>query len=187
MFSDGSASITNVSFRENKADLTGGGLFMYNNATIYNSKFLSNEFGGCGGGLAVWYGNVEIRDFIFSYNQAYCGGGLSLDGPSSGNFTNLTVSFNHAIGSTAAGEVYVINVETWSSFTNLLLLGNTSTYVGGAIIFYGQGPTITNATIVGNTASDSGYVIYNNSVNPALINSILWMNSIEHVEVPGDF
>jgi predicted outer membrane repeat protein len=64
-----------------------------------------------------------------------------------------------------------------SSFTNLLITGNSAANGSGIANFDNSEPVFVNATIYGNHASSAGSAIYNSDSSPILTNSIVWGNT----------
>jgi predicted outer membrane repeat protein len=143
----GSPTLSQLVFRENKANYGAG---FYNDA-----------------------GSPTLTNITFTGNSASRGAGMYNINISNPILTNVTFSGNIATnrggGMSNAGSNPVL--------TNVTFSGNSARLGGGMQNVFGSNPTLINVTFSSNTATTSGGAIYNTeSSNPTIINSILYGN-----------
>lgn len=168
----GTFSFSNVIFKNNKNDASGGGglrVFVSAGNPVLNiiaSKFMSNSSENRGGGAYI-YGNsstvypiTSIVNSLFYDNSSASstlgGGGLSLSTGSQNTVTNCTFYSNKATN--AAGEGGAIHVanspSTYLNLYNSILNGNTSGTGTSNDIFKGtDAPALIIKNTLGQTAN----------------------------------
>ena len=189
--------------------ITVGSMFLTTQDTTYISSTIID---GNSSGSVVTFENSEnssavLCGFIITNGYAYEGGGISFSG-SSPSFVNVTITGNSASysgggiycvfsspslqnvtisGNTAYGSLGYgggICCDDYSSpcLDNVTIGGNSAIRGAGISCSYNSNPILQNVTITGNTASYGGGIICFNS-NPVLINSILWNNSPQEIQI----
>lgn len=159
IFNQGSLTIVNCSFIENRAD-RGAGIFNNGNGTVNvdHSIFLQNSATiDDGGGIANWNGVVTITNSVFSDNVAnYAGGAIFSAGPltsiTSSSFTN-----NSAIYGGGIANWYLSTVEVGNS----TLVSNSSLAYGGGLYINSGIGTVNNSTFFNNETQLGGGGVYN--------------------------
>jgi CSLREA domain-containing protein len=150
---NGSVEITNASFANNFAHISGGGIFLQSSAGIMNvitgSDFLENETGSYGGGIYNSSNcSLEITDSMLVDNlaNAYYGGGIA-------NYGAIEVMGTTFTGNTAdsGGGMYVSSASTQNAITNSTFTDNIATNYGGAISSHGS-LVISDSHFEGNQA-----------------------------------
>lgn len=180
--------LENVSFENNTAVSSGGGLFsegstvnvlnseFTNNHSLYDPGF-PNQFGG--GGMFCYGGSSYVENVIFFNNTAISnGGGFSLNF-SDAFMNNVYVTENSALAS--GGGAYM--TQSISELTNLLVINNSTEGSGGGLSIngtWGEYPLLTNVTIA-NNYSIMGGGICTMLGGPRLTNCILWNNEPEEI------
>ena len=147
-------TITNCTFRENRASI-GGGMYVESSPTLINCTFSDNSADG-GGGL---YNNGDASD---------CNPVL-IDCTFSGN----TATYN-------GGAVYNLGRRAKPTLTGCEFIGNRVSEGGGGAIRnnISGSPTLNNCLFAGNSAATFGGVIRNsNSGNTKLTNCTFSANS----------
>ena len=175
--------IRNVIFRDNMAELAGGGLFneetsvfidqctfqncnartgggIYNsrsNMTISNSTFINNS-GENGGAMANNF-NVTglIKNCLIRDNQAKNGGGIYLF---SSGITRIESNIIHSNIATISGAG-IHNLDgSHPIITDCDIRGNRANNQAGGIHAFRSSPTVINTNVSGNRSSNEGGGIY---------------------------
>jgi hypothetical protein len=143
----------------------GGGLFNYSNSspTLTNVTFSNNTAISSGGGMYNYSSSPTLTDVTFSNNTAtnYSGGGM-YNKSSSPILTKVTFSNNTA---NYGGGIY--NNSSSPTLTDVTFSSNTAHTYGGGLYNYSSNPTLTDITFSDNTASEGGG-LYNESSDPNL-------------------
>jgi predicted outer membrane repeat protein len=158
-----SPTLSDVTFRGNHADTSGGGMFNW----------------GQGGGAS----SPSITNVTFSGNSADGGAAMVNDGNAGGvsNPTLNNVTFaDNAAGASAGGMLnYGVAGTSSPTLTNVTFHGNSAGVHGGAMsnLGYSSGvsaPSLTNVILWGDTApSLNGPEIYNDEGTPSISYSIV--------------
>ena len=111
----------------------------------------SKSQAGSGGGLFNDGGTLALTDVIFAGNTADTGGGLYNNG-------TATLSSVQILGNRAAGGGGLFNSgpDGAMTLTDVAVIGNAASDVGGGLMNAGGTVTLTNATVAVNTASNKG-------------------------------
>jgi hypothetical protein len=149
MYNDnGSPTLSNCTFSENNANVSGGGMYNYfqSNPTLTNCTFTGNT-APSGGGMHNRDGSAPmLTGCSFSDNLAgWAGGGMA-------------------------------NLNSNPTLTNCLFSGNTAEYGGGGMKNLDSDPNVTNCTFSGNSADSRGGGMYNEDSNPTLTNCVFCGN-----------
>jgi hypothetical protein len=151
IYNDGTLTVTDSTFSNNKATvLSGGGIYNIGTLIVTNSSFLSNS-ANYGGGI-VNLGNTTVEDSTFSNNTVAASGG-GIYGNTNGGSTTLIVK-NSTFSNNAASDYGggIANISTLT-VTNSTFSGNTATSGGG--LYNNDGTVIViNSTFANNSASD---------------------------------
>jgi predicted outer membrane repeat protein len=199
----GEHDLANVTFSENKAHLTGGGLFNANGTvaltevdfsgntavsgggifngidgsmTISHSRFTSNTTTVNDGGGIANQGVLNIRDSEFETNQAKVSGGALFAYAGKVTIDRSTFKENVAKGFDGGA---IDNNGAELAITNSTFSGNEATRNGGALSTDGhiKPDKLTNVTIYANKASGNGGGVYVNNGEFSLVNSIIANNA----------
>ena len=185
---EGHIDVVNCTFEHNFGG-TGGGINSHNGANIFNSTFRNNKAEYNGAGIYVINGQTNIINCVFHDNFAKRqGGAIRIQGPTyieNSTFYNNTASLTEGNGYTGfagnGGAVRVtdgdLNIES-SVFKN-----NSAHFAGGAISVGDDSQystthyqlNINNSTFDGNSAIFGGGIEANDGIN--LTNSILSNNT----------
>jgi len=175
IFNYATPTLTDVTFSGNTAIEEGGGMYCIQNSnpTLTNVSFSNNQAYDNGGGVYSEQCSPTLTDVSFIQNAATSGGGMS-NNASNPTLENIAFSSNHAY---FGGGVY--NTAASSPvLTNVSFSGNNATYCGGMYNIASSNPTLTNVSFSGNDANYYGGGICNRSTsNPVIKNTILWGNS----------
>ncbi len=177
------ATITNCIITDNRASAWGAGIYSYaSSLTITNCTIANNSLGaGEGGGIQGYSSDLTITNCTISGNRAYLnnGGGLYIGGFSHVTITNCIITDNRATYD--GGGIY--SYASSLTITNCIITDNRGGSDGGGIWWNKSDLTITNCTISGNRARrGNGGGVYNWSLRPKIINSILWGNKPNEIE-----
>lgn len=155
----GTVTLSSCTFRDNKADYYGGGVYAAASAknvvTIQNSSvFSGNSSGTDGGALYADSGNLVVTSVSFTDNQAVSSGGAVGTGASvSAEFTKATFSGNKCLESGGS----VLNAGTLL-LKKCNISGSNARYGGGV---YNTGKlTVTDSQIIENDCTENGGGIY---------------------------
>jgi predicted outer membrane repeat protein len=164
-------------------------LMIYGNIdeSTHISGFTIQNGTGCvygqGGGLYI-EGSPVVDNMVIKDNNALLnGGGICVNLNSSPTFRDLIVKNN--TGELGAG-IYVTGSTI--DMQNCIISNNSANSNGGGV-FIAHAPSGTileNVTITGNTAAESGGGIYCEDSSPSLVNSIVWNNLPEQIEIYSD-
>ena len=198
-------TITDSIIRSNHAKL-GGGFYFYScpePPTVSNCEIIEN-LAYSGGGLYWRYTSPTIINSRIKKNQAYTwpdptlptdsgvGGGIFCGVPRSSfhpSITNSIISKN--IASKSGGGMHAESIDrcTRSIFmTNCLISGNKAGQGGGLFVEKKNGCdiafTFKNCTIAENKADSGGGIYYSEASSKSkIINTIIWGNSIDQVNI----
>jgi len=184
-----SPTITNCTFRGNRA-FSGGGMYNSNaSPTIIYCTFSENEAYDNSRGGGIYndsYSSPNIENCTFNENKAMWGAGIYEDStyrPSSTTITNCTFRRNAA--SRNGGGIH--NSSSSPTIANCTFSGNTASAQGGGIYNWKSDSIIVNCTFNGNSVSSFYYGsgIYNHESHPTIVNSIVWGNTpvVEHGQI----
>jgi len=173
--SNSSPTVSNCTFAENSAFLSGGigdGGGMYNlnsSPTVTNCTFSGNDAGGSGGGMYNSNSSPTVTICTFSDNTAYQGGGM-YNLVSSPAVTSCTFSGNSSANPSGGGGMYNYynsspTVSKCSFYDNV-----GGTWGGGMYNYDNSSPIVTNCIFSGNMAPDGGGGIANLSSSPTVTN-----------------
>ncbi|MEP7355762.1 MAG: choice-of-anchor Q domain-containing protein [Anaerolineales bacterium] len=159
----GTASLVRTLLRGNRSGKSGGGIFN-NDAgaiTLAGSELRANitptgTVSAGNGGALYSEGQLAIRDSLFQGNQARYGAGLM----AAGSVTTTTVTidrttFSQNEAGQDGGGIWVDNVYTRVTLTDVLIQGNTALNGGGMVHHYG-GASLNRVTLSGNHAGELG-------------------------------
>jgi len=140
LFNDsGSPTVTNCTFRMNRASNSGGGMYnRYSAPTVTNCIFSVNSAGNYGGAMRNYQSSPALTNCTLIGNSANSGGGMGSSNSSSPTVTNCTFS------------------------------GNSAKDGGGMYNWNGGSPTVSNCILWGNIAG-GGAQIYNDGTSSATV------------------
>jgi len=144
---NGNVTLTNNTFSNNSAVLSGGGTYVEGSGTLINNTFSGNTASTSGGGAYV-VSSSSLSNNTFSGNTAVSGGGAHVGNGS-------TLNSNTFSNNTASNDGGGAWVGSSSTLDNNTFNGNTANDVGGGAYVNGSG-NLTNNTFSSNTASDDG-------------------------------
>ncbi|HPF36384.1 MAG TPA: right-handed parallel beta-helix repeat-containing protein [Candidatus Krumholzibacteria bacterium] len=140
---------TDLVFRDNTAELDGGGaVVVFAPVLFQNCEFLNNHCGRDGGGLFVPSHNTVLLECLFQENRADADGG-AFDGNGRCRIELCTFRDNHADQSGGA-------VQIAESITDCVFEGNSAGGAGGAVLLAAES---TRSEFVGNEAGLFGGAI----------------------------
>jgi len=175
---DSSPTLTDVTFSGNTAGSSGGGIYLVaSSPTLTDVTFSGNTAEGDGGGMYLYSSNPTLTNMIFSNNTAgSSGGGMYLKSSSNPTLTNMIFSNNTA--ENGGG------MRLWESSPTLInvTFSNNTAENGGGMRLIDSSPTLINVTFSNNTAENGGGMRLIDS-SPTLISSIIWDNSPESISI----
>ncbi len=151
----------------------GGGMYIDGSPTVRNCVFSENRANAFGGGICThWdgYSKPVLTNCVFTGNYAGSGGGMLNHASSEAMLVNCIFLANWAVN---GGGMH--NYIGEPSVINCTFSGNSATNMGGGIYNNDSNLILTNSTLVGNSANEGGG-LYNYNSSPALTNCILWGN-----------
>ena len=148
--SNGSPTLTGVTFSGNSANSYGAGMYNFDSSSpvLTNVIFTGNSAGTRGGGMSNIHNSSPI-------------------------LTNTTFTGNSA--GTRGGGMYNENTSS-PTLTNVTFTGNSADAEGGGMYNLNNFGTLTNVTFTGNSAGTEGGGMYNVISNSTLANVIIWDN-----------
>lgn len=148
----GSPTISNCTFRGNRARRWGGGLCNENGKPRLTRCIFSHNYAQYGGGIWNLAGSPVLISCVFSENWAMYGGGMYNYDYSQPRIINCTIH------------------------------GNSAKFGAGVYNNKQCSPKLINCTFVGNSAEGKGGSLHNIcSSSPELINCILWGNEPDEI------
>lgn len=167
MYIGGTSTITGTTFKDNKSELYGGAIAVFNaQINLENSKFIGNTAEAGYGGAIASSGNVSLNSVVFENNEAkgadsYGGAIVMNKAYSKGNLTvSGNSSFNNNKAEGKGGAVFsdsVINIiadtDEISFIDNTAALGNDIYLSDGTLNVSGSANTIINGGIAGTAGS----------------------------------
>jgi predicted outer membrane repeat protein len=178
--SDGTTTLTNVTFSANSADSTygssgGGGAVIYRGAaTLSGVMFVDNVTKQDGGGLHCGaMQSLSLTDVTFAGNVAenHGGGFYSYYNPSSTILTN--VAFTGNSGGDGGG---MYNEESSPTLVNVEFRDNIATFsAGGGMCNHYASPTLTGVSFIGNRAHAGGGLL--NGYASSTLNDVEFVNN----------
>ena len=182
---DGTLTITNSTFSNNRVDWQGEGGGIFNSGgtlTIINSTFSGNSATSSGGAIYNASVTLTITDSTFSDNSApggawaTGGGGIYNSGDGLLSITNSTFTGNSAAHS-GGGGIYCYHCTL--SIINSAFSGNSAS-AGGAIyhIYNDNGASsITKSTFSGNNANTGGGIFNASDAVLSIANTTFYSNT----------
>lgn len=167
MYIGGTSTITGTTFKDNKSELYGGAIAVFNaQINLENSKFIGNTAEAGYGGAIASSGNVSLNSVVFENNEAkgadsYGGAIVMNKAYSKGNLTvSGNSSFNNNKAEGKGGAVFsdsVINIiadtDEISFIDNTAALGNDIYLSDGTLNVSGSANTVINGGIAGTAGS----------------------------------
>ncbi len=174
--------ITNLTLINNNAGNFGGGLYCDNSNPILTNNIFTGNSASWGGGIyCMMYSDAILNNVDITGNS---GGGIWLDLFSDAILNNVKIIDN-------IGSGIYIHTLSFPSLTNIIISGNVATKGAGifcgSIASSGSGPQFTNVTLVNNSATSVGggvYCEYNG--NAYFENCIFWNNLPQEVFFRSD-
>ncbi|HUS72140.1 MAG TPA: hypothetical protein VMY06_03665, partial [Sedimentisphaerales bacterium] len=143
----------------------GGGLFNDSGSpTVTNCTFRMNRASNSGGGMYNRHSAPTLTNCIFSVNSAEIYGGGMRNYQSSPALTNCTLIGNSADSGGGMGN----SNSSSPTVTNCTFIGNSGKVGGGMYNWNDSSPTVSNCILWRNTAS-SGAQIYNDGTSSATV------------------
>ncbi len=187
MYNDGTHTpgtnpyLTDVTFSDNSAVISGGGMFNYNsNPDMENIIFRGNTAPSGGGGGLFNAGTrngvlpMQLTHVTFEGNAAFNGGGMYNDNGT--NLTMIDVTFSGNVSSSDGGGMSN-NLNSSPTLTNVTFFANTAVDQGGGLYnITDSSPTLKNITFQYNSANEGGGIYNSMNSNPVIRNTILWGN-----------
>jgi predicted outer membrane repeat protein len=172
--SSSNPALTNVTFNNNSAADSGGGMFNVSSSPVLtNVTFDNNSAASYGGGIYNGSSNPTLTEVTFNSNSAYNGGGMC-NYSSSPKLTHS--AFNDNSATDKGGGIYNSNYSS-PSLANVTFNINDANY-GGGIYNNLSSPSLVNITFNANSATFRGGGVYNESSSgPTFANVILWGDS----------
>lgn len=178
---------TNSIFRNNTAEVCGGGMDMDNgsNGNLSNVLFTGNTAGEDGGGLYGWKSDVTLNAVRFIGNHAVNNGGGMYNYNTCNPKLTYTIFTKNTAGNNYGG--FGLERNSTATITNTLFSRNQAVNNGGGLGSednHGSAATLilTNVTVVNNSASSGGGG-YDYGTTTQLRNSIVFGNYPDDVDI----
>jgi hypothetical protein len=172
-----SPRLTNVTFMENSATQSGGGMFNENHSspTLTHVTFKGNTATSFGGGMDNFLSTPTLTDVTFLDNLAGNGGGMN---NTYSEPTLANVSF-HKNGLT---DVYgkgggMNNFYSDPILTNVTFSENSPTFSGGGMYNDGSNPILTDVTFYKNAATHSGGGMTSRGSSSPILTNVTFQNN----------
>ena len=156
----------------------GGGLYTsHAPATLEEVRFVNNHAQITGGGMHSFSSYLKINNSSFVGNTATEQGGGMFNKRGLQRMMNVSFLGNSAISADGGG---LYNDNSAPELTNVLISGNSAGFDGGGMLNYNSRPVLINVTVSGNHARNHGGGLANVGVTVAveIKNSIIWNNSV---------
>jgi hypothetical protein len=146
--------------------------------TLKNLRITSNQ-SSYGGGIGCLNNSSPfIYNVTLIGNNGFYGGGIYCFNNSSPHLRNVRITGNFAND----GGGITCSSSSDPLLENVLIVLNSAAYGGGVCILFSSRPVFINVTIANNSSSLSlGGIYCNVSLDPILINSIVWNNPLSAV------
>lgn len=146
--------------------------------TLRNLRITSNH-STYGGGIGCLNNSSPfINNVTLIGNNAHYGGGIFCWNNSSPHLRNVRISGNFATD----GGGLSCSSSSNPLLESVLIVQNSAAYGGGVEILFSSSPIFKNVTIANNSSALSlGGIYCNVSLDPILINSIVWNNPLAAV------
>lgn len=146
--------------------------------TLRNLRITSSH-SSYGGGIGCLNSSSPfINNVTLIGNNAEYGGGIYCWNNSSPHLRNVRITGNFATG----GGGLSCSDSSNPILENVLIVQNSAAYGGGVEILFNASPVFKNVTIANNTSALSlGGIYCNVSLDPILINTIVWNNPLASV------
>ena len=164
IYSSGSITLNNVTFKDNYADY-GGAIYVSKQCIINNALFSENTVSNDGGAI-VALERITINKTIFESNTAPTSGGAIYS-------IGITTINNSKFIKNKGEFGGAINTWTYTTINNTELADNNAEY-GGAVYVAGK-TTINNVTLTNNIASENGGAI--SARDETTINDAIFFNN----------
>jgi hypothetical protein len=146
--------------------------------TLKNLRITSSHSSYGGGIGCLNNSSPSINNVTLIGNNASYGGGIYCWNNSSPHLRNVRITGNFA---TDGGGI-TCSDSSDPLLENVLIVQNSAAYGGGVCILFSSSPVFRNVTIVNNSSSLSlGGIYCNVSLDPNLINTIVWNNPLAAV------
>jgi predicted outer membrane repeat protein len=155
----GIATLTDVTFSDNKALCCGGGLYNLASAKLNNVIFDGNSAKSQGGGIYIqgeWGGSVEYSKGSLANNSAFDGGGIAND--SKLKVTDVTFTGNKAdkFGGALNTGVSGTSWNVTANLSNVTINSNSAVMGAGIANSGGSSLVLSNSTLYDNEAISGG-------------------------------
>ena len=200
--SEGSPTLTNVTFSGNKASSAAGGMFNSKGSPILTNVTFNGNEATRGGGIFNREGNPILTAVTFSTNSANEGGGMYNEGDSptlnevtfdgnradvhggglyneQGNPKLTKINFNNNRADNFGGGLY--NEQGNPKLTNVTFNNNKAFFEGGGLFNMNGNPTLTDVTFDGNWAQFFGGGMASWTGSPILTNVTFSSNSAVYI------
>lgn len=168
----GVPSLENVSFEGNRADY-GGGLYNLRSDFVADGmSFIENQADSTGGGLINVEGRSSVWNVTFRGNEAQNAGAVSEFG-TEGEIIDARFVENTAQGDAGAALL----LESKSTYANVVFYGNEAFQgEGGAVFGIASDHALRGVTAVRNRAANGGNALAGIVDQATVVNSIFWEN-----------
>ena len=182
---DGSPSLFNCSFQDNRADNEGGAIYNADSSpTLTNCSFQDNRADNKGGAISNDDSSPTLTNCSFLDNLAGSSGGAIQAGKRGGAIHSIggssaifNCSFLGNQANSAGGAIYLESSS--STLTNCSFEGNKASGSGGAICLKSTSTSFTNCSFQGNLAGNGGGAIRDDDSTLTLTCCILWNNALQ--------
>ena len=165
IYTEGSLTVNNSTFKKNNADSEGAIAIMSDNVAIYNSSFDNNYAGRYGAAIYSWAGcdKVIVDNSNFTNNHARQVGGAILFVGENCQISNSYFE-NNRVGDLMGGfggAISISNTGNSTSIFNCIFNKNSATMRGGAIYWMNdsyKNAVIANSNFLNNSAIYGGAV-----------------------------
>ena len=179
--SNGTLTLSGVTFTENEASWYGAAIYTEGPLNIFDSTFVNNYTDGNGGVINNHKADILIEGCLFSNNEAVDEGGAVHN--YAGDVTIHSSVFTGNKSGAGGGAVTNLSGATME-IANSVFSGNSTNLNGGAIYnFLTSNMNIYNSTISGNWASGDGGGVYSQNGSTLLLaNTIVSLNESNSVD-----
>ncbi|MFC1583122.1 DUF1565 domain-containing protein [Candidatus Neomarinimicrobiota bacterium] len=206
---EGVSETTTILDAEGQGSLRGGVIrFEWARGAGLKDIKITGGAGGWGGGIYCRGTDIMLQNLIVAENSGYEGGGICLEASNNITLDNIQILSNTSQES--GGGIFCS--ESFAVMDRLVIGWNSTGYdrygPGGGMNIEGSSPVISNSLIIYNTAATGGGLYCNGSpalvnvtvtknvarrygggvrasgyVNPVVVNSILWDNSPDQIQL----
>ena len=145
-----SPNLSNLKVYGNSANISGGGVYLYEASPALNQVYVGQNKGG---GMGIAFGAPSLTKVVVEGNNALYGGGINVSSNASPILEDVSLLANYASGN--GGGVQITGNAT-IVFNRVNFVQNETAGPGGAAYISYSSPKFVNVAFTGNSAQKGG-------------------------------